>query len=229
MTAASMEPTAASYRVSALASGLRVMWRAAGIALPVILANLVLQAGLTYLDIQSGFSASFLFALAVSALAALVLYAVLAAGALESVAGTGGFGSVLGRARRHVASFAAWALVQWLLILAVSLVQPLLVVGVAALTPYLPLAAMDGRGNAIGANFRAIGRAWGRWLVTTAVLLVAALVLYVLSAANTFFIKGTPASAIFWLVIPLVAWWLLTAWALIYRKALPDAAPRTSG
>jgi hypothetical protein len=42
MTAATIEPTPATYRVSALATGLRVMWRAAGTAVPVILANLVL-------------------------------------------------------------------------------------------------------------------------------------------------------------------------------------------
>ena len=99
----------------------------------------------------------------------------------------------------------------------VALVHVGLILLVAALTPFLPLAAMDGHRAAMGTNFRAVGARFGRWLVTSLVLIVAGLVLYLLSAVNTFFVKGTPASVIFWLVIGIVAWWLLTAWALIFR------------
>ena len=77
--------TAATFRVSALLKALRVMWKAAGPALLFIVVNMVVQAGLTYIDTQSGFSASFLIGLIVSAIMAMSLYAVLTACALHAV------------------------------------------------------------------------------------------------------------------------------------------------
>lgn len=221
MTTAAVGPEPATYRLSATLSGFRVMWHASGAALPFIGVNAVVQAGLMYLDTLSGFSAAFLAAFAASAISALVLYSVLASGALAAVDGDASVGSVLARARRNATGFAGWTIVQWALILLAALIQPALVLVVAAATPFLPLAASDGRGNAMAWNFRAIGGRVGRWLLTTAILVVAGLVLYLLSAVNTFFVKGTPAAAIFWLVMGVVAWWLLTAWALIYRQAVP--------
>lgn len=215
----------ADYRISAILAGLAAMWRASGPALLLIVANAAVQAGLMYLNEPSGFSAGFLVSFAVSMLAVLALYAALSAAALEAVDGTATFGSVLGRARRHVVPFTLWVAAQWLLIVAVSMIHPFLIALVAALTPFLPLAAMDGQRNALGANVTAIAQRFGRWLVTTVVLLLAGLVLLVLAAANTLFVKGTPASAIFWLAIGLVAWWLLTAWALIYRATPAGRRP----
>lgn len=219
-TAAAVGPAPATYRFSAIGSALRVMWRAGSAAVPFIALNAAVQSGLMYLDTLSGLSAAFLAAFAASALSALVLYAVLAASALEAVDGTASFGSVLARARRTAAGFAVWALAQWALVLVAALIHPALIVVVAAATPFLPLAASDARGSALAANFRAIGSRTGRWLLTTVILTVAAAVLFLLAAANTFFVKGTPAAAIFWLVIPVLAWWLLTAWALVYRQAV---------
>lgn len=207
----------ARYRISAILSGLAAMWRAAGPALLAIVINAAIQAALMYLDVQSGFSIGFLASFVVSAAAAMALYAVLTAAALESVDGTASFASVLARSRRHILLFAVWTIVQWTLIVMVALVHVGLILLVAALTPFLPLAAMDGHRAAMVSNFRAVGARFGRWLVTALVLIVAGLVLYLLSAVNTFFVKGTPASVIFWLVIGIVAWWLLTAWALIFR------------
>lgn len=221
MTTATIEP--AHYRISALFAGLRVMWTATLPALVFIVLNAAVQAALTYLDVQSGFSPVFLVNVVVSALFVLLLYAVLTAGALQAVDRSAGFAAVFARIRHHWLSFTAWTLAQWLLILGAAVVHPALVLLVAALTPFLPLAAMDGQRNAIGANFRVIGRRFGRWLVTVVLLLIAGVLLYVLAAVNTFFVKGTPASAIFWVVIGLIAWWLLTAWALVYRSARPDA------
>lgn len=219
MSTVTIEP--ARYRFSALFAGLRVMWAATLPALAFIVLNAAVQTALTYFDVQSGFTPVFLVNVVISAVSALLLYAVLTAGALASVERNAGFGPIAVRIRRHGIGFTAWALVQWLLILGSAVVHPALVLLVAALTPFLPLAAMDGQRNAVGANFGVIGRRFGRWLITVALLLVAGVVLYVLAAVNTFFVKGTPAAAIFWLVIGVIAWWLLTAWALVYRGARP--------
>jgi hypothetical protein len=213
-------PTAATYRFSVLLKALAVMWRTAGPALLFIVINMVVQSFLTWLDTQSGFSLGFLIAFLVSAVSAMVLYAVLTSCALAAVDRDGA--SVLGRVKAHAGSFTGWALVQWLLVLLVTLIQPALVLLVAAATPFLPIAAMDGQRNALAVNFSTLGRKFGRWLVTTVILLVAGLIFFLLSAVDVFFIKGTPAAVFFWLVIGLVAWWLLTAWTLVYRAARAD-------
>ena len=209
--------TAATFRVSALLKALRVMWKAAGPALLFIVVNMVVQAGLTYIDAQSGFSASFLIGLIVSAIMAMSLYAVLTACALHAVGPA--TSTVMARVRENLGIFTMWALVQWLLVFIAALIHPGVVLLVAVLTPFLPIAAMDGHRNALAVNFRTLGGHVGRWLLTSLVLLVAGVVLYLLAAVNTFFVKGTPASVFFWLVIGVVSWWLLTAWTLIYRKA----------
>lgn len=208
-----------TYRISAMGAGLRAMWRAAGPALIFIVINTVIQAGLVYVDTQSGFTLEFLVAFLVSAVSALILYAVLTACAAQSVDGTASFGSVMARTKRHLGSFSLWAVVQWLLIMLAAIIHPLLVLLVAVITPFLPIAAMDGQRNALAQNFRVLGKKFGRWLVTVVVLLIAGMVLYLLAAVNVFFVKGTPAAVFFWLVIGVIAWWLLTAWTLIYRNA----------
>lgn len=211
-----MSADVSTYRVSALLKGLAVMWGTAGPALLIILVNALVQAVLTYVDAQSGFNVGFLLGLVVSAVMALLLYAVLTACALQAVGPPEP--SVTTRVRQNLAMFGVWVLFQWFLVLVAAIIHPFAVLLVAVLTPFLPIAAMDGERNALGANFRALGRHVGRWLVTSVILLIAGVVLYLLAAVNTFFVKGTPASLFFWLAVGIVAWWLLTAWALVYRK-----------
>lgn len=217
MTTEVARPTPATYRFSALFRALLVMWRTAGPALLFIAVNTVVQAALTWVNTQSGFSLGFFVAFVVSAVSAMLLYAVLTSCALTAVDRDGM--SVVGRVKAHLGAFTGWALLQWLLVLLVSLIQPVLVLLVAALTPFLPIAAMDGQRNALGDNFATLGRRFQRWLITSLILLIAGLIYFLLSAVNVFFIKGTPAAIFFWLVIGLVAWWTLTAWTLVYRAA----------
>jgi hypothetical protein len=206
----------ASYKVSALLRALGVMWRSTGPALLFVVANTFVQAALTYLDAQSGPNAAFIIGVILSATMILLLYAVLTACALHAVDGGA---PVVARVRDNLGTFASWTLVQWLLVLLAAIIHPAVVLLVAAATPFLPIAAMDGQQNALAVNFRTLGKRLGRWLVTTVILLVAGVVLYLLAAVNTFFVKGTPASVFFWLATGVVAWWLLTAWTLVYRKA----------
>ncbi|MCU0279031.1 MAG: hypothetical protein MUE31_09090 [Candidatus Nanopelagicales bacterium] len=191
--------TPAHYRISALFKALVVMWRTAGPALLFIVVNTVVQGFLIWLDTQSGLSLGFLLALLVSAVSAMLLYAVLTSCALGAVDRDGG--SVLARVKAHAGAFTGWALLQWLLVLLVT------------------LAAMDGQANALAVNFRTLGGRFWRWLVTSVILLVAGLIFFLLTAVDVFFIKGTPAAIFFWLAIGVIAWWLLTAWTLVYRAA----------
>lgn len=205
-------------RGSALLRAARVMWSAAPVALGVIVANTVVQGVLMYVDTPSGFSPKFLIAFVVSAAVALVTYGVLTAAALAAAQGAGP--SVAARFRAGWATFALWALAQWVVMLAVSLVSVYLILLVAVLTPFLPLAAMDGQRQAMRANVATIRARPGRWLLTSVVLSALAVLLYLLAVANTLFVQGTPAALIFWLVIGLMGWWVLTAWALV-RQAAP--------
>lgn len=212
--------TKASYRFSALLKAAGVMWKVAGVAFAAILVNMVVQAFLTWLDFQSGFNFGFLIVFLISAVSALGLYAVLSSAALGAVDGDRSV--VTERVKANAGNFVLWALVQWALILLATLLHPGLAILVAALTPFLPLAAIEGQKNALGANFRALGKKFGRWLLTSVILAVAAIVFFLLAAVNTFFVQGTPASVFFWLVMGVIAWWLLTAWALVYRAADGD-------
>lgn len=210
---------------SVLLGALRVMGSTARPAMLAILATTAVQAALMYVNAQSGLNAAFLASFAASALVTLGLYAVLTASALAAVDGSVGARPLVARGRAHLGNFVAWTLLQWLAVLAVSVVQPWLVAVVAALTPYVPLAAMDGRRDALAVNLRAIRARPGRWAITTLVLLVLGLLLFGLSVANTLFVKGTPAAVLFWLTAGLVAWWVLTAWALVLRDC-PAGARR---
>jgi hypothetical protein len=216
-------PAPAGYRFSVLFKSLAVMWRTTGPALLFIVINTVVQGFLTWLNTQSGFSFGFLVAFLVSAISALILYAVLTSCALSAVDRDGV--SVLERVKAHVGAFTGWALLQWLLVLVVTLIHPALVLIVAALTPFLPIAAMDGQRNALAVNFRTLGGKFWRWLLTSVILLIAGVIFFLLAAVDVFFIKGTPAAVFFWLAIGLVAWWLLTAWTLVYRAARHEDEP----
>lgn len=206
-----------SYKFSALIRALLIMWRTSGPALAVILINTLVQAFLIWLNTQSGFSFAFFIAWLVSGVSVMALYAVLTSCALSAVDRDGT--SVIARVKANAGPFVGWAALQWLLVLLVTMIQPLLLLLVAALTPFLPIAAMDGQRNAIGVNFGTLGRKVLRWFITSVILIVAGFVYFLLSAVNVFFIKGTPAAVFFWLVIGLIAWWTLTAWALVYRAA----------
>ncbi len=211
----------APLRGSALIRAARVMWATAPVALGAIAANAAAQGALTYLDTPSGLSPAFLIAFVVSAAIALGTYGVLTAAALTSAQGLGR--AVLDRLRAGWPAFVVWALAQWLVMLAVSLVSVYLILPVAVLTPFLPLAAMAGQRHALRTNFVTIRASLGRWLLTSLALSALAVLLYLLAVANTLFVHGTWAAVFFWLVTGVLAWWVLTAWALI-RASAPEAS-----
>ena len=217
-TPAASKPTK-RYRASILFTGLARMWRGTGAALLVILVNAIVEVW-----VNLAFIISFL----VSVVVLIGSFAVLVSVALRVVDGRVGLKAALAGASSHLPMFALWVVVQWVVVVALSLLYGPLAILVAVLTVFVPLAAADGRGNAVGANFSAIKDRWGRWLLTTIILLVIGLIVFLLSAVNVFFIKGTVAAFIAWLVLGLGLWWMYTAWAALYRSTrvgrLGDAA-----
>ena len=154
----------------------------------------------------------------------LVAYGLLLAAALDAVTGRAGLGAAWERLRLRFVPYLLWSVGLLLVVmvgLALYTVPGLLVI---AVTPFLLLAVMDGRPNPLAANVRALGARWGRWLVTVVIMGIVAAVLWLLTALNSFFVTGSVAAFISWLVLGLVAAWFTTAWAMVYRST-PVGAP----
>jgi hypothetical protein len=213
------------YGFSALLTGCAKMWHGVLAAMVFIVLNAVIQSVLTWWNPQSGLNAAFIIAFAVSIVSMLVTFAVISRVSLDSISGRVSLGQALSGARAQLVHFALWVVVQWLAITVGLLIYWPLGALVAVLTPFLPLAAIDGRANPIRANFSALKDRWGRWLITAVLIALGYLIWFLLMAVNVFFVKGFPASLIVWLVGGILGWWLLTAWAAIYRSTTVGAVP----
>lgn len=230
MTASSATPVAPGeirprlYGPSLLATACVRMFGGAAPALVAITANAAVQAGLTYLNPAIGATPGFLAALAVSLVSVLLAGGLLTATALGSATGKVGLAQALAMTRRHFGLFTAWTLAMLVAVLAGRTLLAGLGLLVALVLTFLPLAAMDGRGNALVANFAALADRPLRWAGTAIVVAIGGVLWWLLSAVNVFFVKGTLASAIAWLVGGVLVWWLGVAWACLYRSTRVGAA-----
>ncbi len=214
------------YGFSALLTGCGKMWHGVLAAMVFIVLNAVIQAVLTWWNPQSGLNAAFIIAFVVSIVSMLVTFAVVTRVSLDSITGRVSLGSALAGVRANAVHFGLWVVVQWLAITVGLMIFWPLGALIAALTPFLPLAAADGQANPIKANFSALKDRWGRWLITAVLISLGYLIWFLLMAVNVFFVKGFPASLLVWFVGGILGWWLLTAWAAIYRSTAVGAAPK---
>jgi hypothetical protein len=213
------------YRWSALVAGVRGAWRGWRVVVPVVVVNALVQALLVLPDPIPGQSAYAGVLAAVSFVALLVAASLLSASALESVLGRVHWGAAAARARRSSGWFALWFVV-WVAVGALGIVLwtwPGLLW--LALTPYLLLAAADGRRDAIVADVRAIVARPVRWLVTTLIVGVAAGLAWLLGVVTGFFVDGAAGSALTWFWFGLLGAWFLATWAAVYRSTPVGAPP----
>lgn len=216
------------YGFSALLTGLARLGRAPLAFLVAIVANAAVQAVLVLPGTVPGTSVlSWLLALV--SLAALVLAAALATAAgLGAVTGRMSLGASVASAARHLGRFALWCV---LLSVAVTLGLALFTVPgllVAAVTPYVLLAASDGRGNALVTDLRAIAQRPGRWLATALIMGAVLLVSWLVSALSGFFVGGAVSAFVSWLWFGFLFCWFTCAWAVVYRST-PVGAPAGPG
>ncbi len=184
------------------------MWRGFLPFVAVTVVNALVQASLLSLPV-------FWLAWGMSAAVLLIAFALMAHIADRSVVGRSGIGDLRG-ARLPV--FAVW-IAGWTILVNVGLAFYFWPgVLLLALTPFIPVAAAAGAGNPLGANFVAIRARPGRYLLTLAVSAIVIVVMWLLAALNVFFIRGWIASFSSWLIVGLVAAWLLTAWAALFRS-----------
>lgn len=213
-----------TYRISALASAAVRMWRGWAVIVPVVILNALVQAVLVWppFTYDSGWYTA--LSAIVSAVAFLLAYGLIASVALGVSAGRVGWVKAWATLRSRLGSYSLWA-VGLLVVASVGLalytVPGLLVL---ALTPFLLLAALDGRSNPLAVNVRTIGRRFWRWLLTMAITGLGVLIGTLVAGFTAFFWRGGLAAALVWLVGGLLLAWLTVAWALIYRGAWPDTS-----
>ena len=212
-----------TYRFSALAYGLARMWRAWRVMIPVVVVNALLQALLqwppfTYstgwLTVLTALGSAIVFALSFGALAA---------AALLVPQGPVRWAQVVGMLRTRAAPYAVWVIVWLVLVWLGTLLTPIGGLVVAALTPFLLFAALDGHRNPIAVDLRVIGWRFWRWLVTCAIVGAGLVVGSIIGGFTIFFLRPPLGVLIAWLIGGLLAWWVTTAWALIYRSVMPAA------
>lgn len=221
------------YGWSALLTGCGLMWRAIAPAMLAVFGNAAVQALLTWWNPGVGWNWRFVVALLASALACFALLAVLTAAGLQSVTGKATLRSVGQQALARSVPFLGWLAALLVAMVAGQLVQRGLAVPIALIGVFIPIAAMDGHANAAAVGFRALRARFGRWLLTSLLVVLLVLVWFLVAAVNTFFVKGMLASLLAWTVGGVLAWWLASAWAAIYRStpvgALGWATPMTQG
>ncbi|MDP4014764.1 MAG: hypothetical protein U0990_04640 [Candidatus Nanopelagicales bacterium] len=210
------------YGSSALFSGAARMWRAWLPCVVVIVVNAAIQGLMVIRDPAVTASASFIAAVVISLVCILATYAVITASALGAVEGKVGFGEAFKSSGRHLGLFVAWVLGLMVVSLAAYMVYVYPGFIVLAITPYVAVAAMAGRGNALAANFRAIAGRPGRTLLTVILIGVMLFIVSLLAAANYFFtwffVRGFASSLVAWIAYGLLAWWWTTSLACVYRS-----------
>lgn len=210
---------AKEYGFSVLLTGLARMWRGSIPAIVVVLLNAVAQTALLADDPVIGEGDIEVYVLAlISGIAILLTSAILTATALESVPGRAKIGAVIRRTTGNFWFFSAWLVGLWVVTLIGYLLFLIPATIVLALTPFVAVAAMDGQGNALAADLKAISARPIRWAFTIIFTGIVGAVLWLLSAVNTFFIAGPISAFIAVSVVGLVGWWLLTSWACLYRS-----------
>ena len=99
---------------------------------------------------------------------------------------------------------------------------------ILAVTPYVLIAAADGHEHPIRANFEAIKCHFGRYIGLLVVTVVLLTIMFLASAALTFFVDGAPAAFLIWLYLGFVGCWLITGWVLLWRSTPPGHVSRVA-
>lgn len=216
--AARAEP-AKQYGWSAFTTGFARCWRAALIFGVVAVVNAAIQALLTIPKPVPGLdNGQFLLLVLASYLVLLISLAVITTAALRSVSGRAGFADTWKTIKPRLGHFVLWTF-GWTIACTIGLMLYALPgILLLLLTPYVAIAAADGIGNPLTANFRAIRSRFGRYLITVAVSCVWLVALYVTSGMTSFILDGANAAFVFWLIAGVIGAWMITTWALIYRS-----------
>ncbi len=210
---------AALYGASSLVTGLGNVFRNFGAFAFAIVINAVIQAIIVLPDPMAEFGAYSVVMGIISYLVIIVSFGFVCATALRAATKqAGGIAGTRELLRPRLVPFVLW-MIGWTVVVLVGLaLWQLPGYLLFIITPFLMFAVIDGKPNPVGANFRAIGNRFGRFLVTAIIQLILWGILTLFVGLNTFFITGSVASVLFWIVGGFVITWFTCAWALIYRS-----------
>lgn len=211
--------TPTTYRWTALGSALLRMWRGWSVIVPVVIVNAALQALLVWPDVTPAWDLTTIALALASAVVFGLALAFVTATALRVPDGRVTWPAAWTVVRARWLAFAAWSAGLLVALVVAAAVNPLVCVLVVVLTPFVLLAALDERGNALVTDLRTIGRRFWRWLLTAAIVGVVLVIGSALAGVTQFFLRGGFGAAVVWIVAGLVLAWFTVAWGLIYRSA----------
>ncbi|MFA7265443.1 MAG: hypothetical protein WC054_03935, partial [Candidatus Nanopelagicales bacterium] len=148
--------------------------------------------------------------------------------ALATVDGKISLAEMIRSTRRRSGLFLLWVVAELLAIwvLAALYFWPGLIF--MLIIPFVALAAMDGRKNALLTNFRAIRERFGRYLITMAFWIAIMLVSDILIGLGSVTLSPSVVAVAGWIYKGLVGAWLTCAFAALYRSTNTGAATATS-
>lgn len=213
---------AKTYRISALASALVRMRRGWTVIVPVLIVNALVQAVLVRPQVGVDQWPALVALGLASFVAFAIAYGLVGVTALRVADGPVAWRGAVAGLRASAVRYSLWVVAFALAVLIGFALYAIPGYVVLVVTPFLLLAALDGRRNPLETNFRVIGRRFWRWLVTTVVTGLVVVMGWLLVGVTNFFVRGVAASLAVWLVAGFVLAWFTTAWALIYRSAMAD-------
>ena len=211
-----------------LTAGAR-FWRATLVFLAVMVVNAIVQPLLALPGIIPSLGSISFWLLSLASYAVMVLsLGVICSAALGVANGKVSIRAALAGLRPNFWNFVLWTVV-WTIAVVIGLslwtIPGYLVM---ILTPFVVLAAADGKRNALAANFSAIKGRLGRYVVTVLFSLIVFLFMYVVVGLTSWITTGAPAAVLCWIFLGIVGSWLLTAWALLYRSTPVGAAQQNN-
>ena len=216
------------YGFSVLVTGFARLFKQPLAFALVIVANAAVQGLLTHWTILTTDTPEFYFSAILSGISLLVCFAFICRLALATVDGKITLAQMARSTTNRAGLFLLWVLAElaaiW--VLTVLFFWPGLIF--MLVIPFVALAAMDGRRNALGTNFRAIRERFGRYLVTMVFWIVSMLASDVLIGLGSITLSPTVVAVIGWVYKGLVGAWLTCAFAALYRSTTTGAATTTS-
>lgn len=200
---------------------MNAMWK---VAIPVVVINALIQPLLLIADPTPALTWA-IWPLAVVSLLAVVVSVILIVAAISLQSNREfTWGDLLARLKSRIIPMLAYT-IGWLLVLLLGFslwIVPGLVI--LAITPYLLIAVLEGSGNPIKSNFRAIRAGISRWLF----LLVASALLiglsWVGSALLAFFFPPFLGGFLTWLIFGFIGAFVVKMWFRGWLKSSPVSA-----